>query len=84
MRFAYPFNDSTGNITMDAPKPVETPARRNPMLADTEPTDEELHLVMCEARDVALQRKLASEGWMREQMENALREAKAQMRTYGG
>ena len=52
---------------MDKLNPVETPAtppRRNPMLADTEPTDEELHLVMCEARDVALQRKQASEIWI--------------------
>lgn len=53
------------------------------MLADTDPTDEELHLVMCEARDVALQRKQASEIWMREQMEIALREAKARMSTHG-
>lgn len=71
---------------MNTFKPIETPtmpAPRNPMLADTEPTDEELHLVMCEARDAALQRKQASEIWMREQMENALREAKARMRTHG-
>jgi hypothetical protein len=71
---------------MNTLKPFEIPAtqpRRNPMLADTEPTDEELHLVMCEARDVALQRKQVSEIWMREQMENALREAKARMRAHG-
>ncbi len=71
---------------MNTFKPIETPttsARRNPMLADTEPTDDELHLVMCEARDVALQRKQASEVWMRDQMENALLEAKARMRSHG-
>lgn len=56
---------------------------RNPMLAETEPTDEELHLVMCEARDVALDRKRASEIWMHEQMDKALREAKARMSTHG-
>ena len=64
---------------MDAPKPVATPAtpfRRNPMLADTEPTDEELHLVMCEARDVARQRKAVSDAWMHEQLEKAWREAR--------
>jgi hypothetical protein len=64
---------------MGALKPVETlatPARRNPMLADTDPTDEELHLVMCEARDVARQRKAVSDAWMHEQLEKAWREAR--------
>ncbi len=71
---------------MNTFKPFATPAtqpRRNPMLATTEATDEELHLVMCESRDVALQRKQASEIWTREQMDNALREAKARMKTHG-
>ncbi len=64
---------------MDALKPVDTPttpARRNPMLADTEPTDEELHQVMLEARDVARQRKAFSDAWMHEQLEKAWREAR--------
>ena len=64
---------------MDSHQPIDTsttPARRNPMLADTEPTDEELHLVMCEARDVARQRKAVSDAWMHEQLEKAWREAR--------
>ncbi|MDP2787158.1 MAG: hypothetical protein Q8O79_03665 [Pseudomonadota bacterium] len=45
------------------------------MLANTEPTDEELHLVMREARDVARQRKQASDAWMLDQLNLAVREA---------
>lgn len=58
---------------------VNAPAslsRRNPMLATTDPTDEELHLVMREARDVARQRKQASDTWMLDQLNLAVREAK--------
>ena len=45
------------------------------MAPDTEPTDEELAIVMREARDLAMQRKAASDKWMREQLEAAVREA---------
>lgn len=38
-----------------------TAPRRNPMTADTDPTDEELALVMREARELAMQRKAQSE-----------------------
>ena len=57
---------------------VNAPAllvRRNPMLSNTEPTDEELHLVMREARDVARQRKQASDAWMLDQLNLAVSEA---------
>lgn len=49
------------------------------MLANTEPTDEELHLVMREARDAALQRKLASDTWMIDQLNLAVRHAQERM-----
>jgi hypothetical protein len=58
----------------DMNTPVLT-SQRNPMLANTEPTDEELHLVMREARDVARQRKLESEAWMIDQLNKAVLEA---------
>jgi hypothetical protein len=62
-------------MTASAPRPP----RRNPMLANTEPTDEELHLVMREARDAALQRKLASDTWMIDQLNLAVRHAQERM-----
>lgn len=55
---------------------------RNPMLADTEPTDEELSQVMREARDLALRRKAASDEWLREQLAAAVREAHARQETH--
>jgi Cft2 family RNA processing exonuclease len=42
-----------------------TSNKRNPLTADTEPLDEELAIVMREARDLALSRKRASDEWMR-------------------
>ncbi|EKD96703.1 MAG: hypothetical protein ACD_23C01325G0001, partial [uncultured bacterium] len=39
--------------------------KRNPLAADTEPTDEELSEVMSEARDLAMARKQESDAWMR-------------------
>ena len=56
------------------------PARRDIMAPDTEPTDEELAVVMREARDLALQRKAEADEWMRKQLEQALREASARTR----
>lgn len=60
------------------------PGRRNPMLASTEPTDEELHQVMREACEVALQRRLASDVWMRDQLALAVREARERNARHGG
>ena len=55
---------------------------RDLMAPDTEPTDEELALVMREARDLALQRKAESDEWMRQQLAEAVRAALA--RTHKG
>lgn len=51
--------------------------KRNPLTADTEPTDEELAEVMSEARDVALARKRESDNWMRNKLAEAVRDAHA-------
>lgn len=58
------------------------PARRNPMLASTEPTDEELHQVMREACDLAMQRKAATDDWVRQQLATAVREARERGETH--
>lgn len=50
------------------------------MAPDSEPTDEELAVVMREARDLALYRKAASDAWMRTQLADAVREALARPR----
>ena len=42
------------------------------MAPDTEPTDEELAVVMREARDLALQRKAISDEWMQKQVAEAV------------
>ncbi len=47
------------------------------MAPDTDPTDEELAEVMREALDLAMQRKAASDKWMREELDKAVREALA-------
>lgn len=51
--------------------------KRNPLAADTEPTDEELAEVMREARDLALSRKQNSDEWMRRQLTEAVAAARA-------
>lgn len=51
--------------------------KRNPLTADTEPTNEELSEVMSEARDVALARKRESDNWMRSKLAEAVRDAQA-------
>jgi len=51
--------------------------KRNPLAADTEPTDEELSKVMSEARDVAMARKLESDNWMRNKLTEAVNDARA-------
>lgn len=48
--------------------------RRDLMAPDTEPTDEELAEVMQEALDVAMERKAASDAWMRQKLEETVRE----------
>jgi hypothetical protein len=45
-----------------------TSSPRDLMAPDTEPTDAELHLVMREALDLALERKKRSDEWMRQQL----------------
>lgn len=51
--------------------------KRNPLAADTEPTDEELAEVMSEARDFAMARKLESDDWMRRKLAEAVSDARA-------
>ena len=55
-----------------------SPRKRNPMSADTEPSDEELAIVMREARDLALTRKRASEEWMRATLAEVVAAARAE------
>ena len=54
-----------------------TKPKRLPLRADTDPSDEELALVMREARDLALSRKLLSDEWMRVQLADAVAAAQA-------
>jgi hypothetical protein len=54
--------------------------RRNPMTADTDPTDEELAIVMREACELAMQRKAESDEWSRQQLAKAVREARERTR----
>ena len=51
--------------------------KRNPLAANTEPTDEELSVVMSEALDVALTRKQESDNWMRRKLAEAVNDAQA-------
>jgi len=41
---------------------------RDLMAPDTDPTDEELHLVMSEALSLARERKIISDAWMRQRL----------------
>jgi hypothetical protein len=52
-------------------------SKRNPLAADTEPTDEELSEVMSEARDLAMARKQESDAWMRRKLAEAVADARA-------
>lgn len=54
--------------------------RRNPMTADTDPTDEELAIVMREACELAMQRKAQSDDWLRQQVAKAVCEARERSR----
>ena len=49
---------------------------RDLMAPDTEPTDEELALVMSEARDLAIQRRALSDAWIAARLEEAARFAR--------
>lgn len=51
--------------------------KRNPLAADTEPTDDELGDVMREARDLAMLRKGQSDRWMRSMLVQAVADARA-------
>lgn len=51
--------------------------KRNPLAADTEPTDEELAEVMSEALDLAMARKQESDIWMRHKLAEAVADARA-------
>jgi hypothetical protein len=44
---------------------------RDLMAPDTEPTDEELALVMREARDLAVQRRAAADAWVAARLNEA-------------
>jgi hypothetical protein len=44
---------------------------RDLMAPDTEPTDEELALVMREARELAVQRRAASDAWIAARLKEA-------------
>lgn len=50
--------------------------KRNPLAADTEPTDDELSEVMSEARDLAMARKQESDAWMRRKLAEAVADAR--------
>jgi hypothetical protein len=49
---------------------------RDLMAPDTEPTDEELAIVMSEARDIAIQRRALSDAWVATRLEEAARFAR--------
>jgi nitrogen fixation protein FixH len=53
---------------------------RDLMAPDTEPTDEELALVMREARELAAERRLKSDAWVAARIEEAGRFARENAR----
>jgi hypothetical protein len=54
---------------------------RDLMAPDTEPTDEELALVMREARDVAVRRRAKADAWIAARLEEATRFARENSRS---
>lgn len=64
---------------MNANETVTAP-RRNPMTADTDPTDEELAIVMREACELAMRRKAESDEWSRQQLAQAVQAARQRPR----
>jgi hypothetical protein len=57
---------------------------RDLMAPDTEPTDEELAIVMCEARDLAIQRRALSDAWIAARLEEAARFARERRTPHKG
>jgi hypothetical protein len=55
---------------------------RDLMAPDTEPTDEELAVVMRAARDLAIQRRAISDAWIAARLEEATRIAREQRALY--
>lgn len=60
--------------------PYEPMKPRDLMAPDTEPTDEELALVMREARELAAERRLKSDAWVAARIEEANRFARENAR----
>ncbi|MEZ4293683.1 MAG: hypothetical protein R3B70_01810 [Polyangiaceae bacterium] len=60
---------------MSAPEDTAPPFR-DLMAPDTEPTDEELELVMKAARDIAIKRRELSDAWIAARLEEATRLAR--------
>jgi hypothetical protein len=58
----------------------ERPKPRDLMAPDAEPTDEELALVMREARDLAIERGKVSDAWVAARLEEAARYAREHAR----
>jgi hypothetical protein len=54
---------------------------RDLMAPDTEPTDEELAVVMREARELAVQRRAKSDAWVAERLKEAAQFARESART---
>jgi hypothetical protein len=58
----------------------EQPQHRDLMAPDTEPTDEELAIVMREARDLAVERRKLGDAWIAARLEEASRYAREHAR----
>lgn len=54
------------------------------MAPDTEPTDEELAVVMTEARDIAIRRRAISDAWIAARLEEADRFARTHLASLEG
>jgi hypothetical protein len=54
---------------------MPTNNERDLMVPDTNPTDEELHLVMRAALEVAMQRKKVSDAWMQQRLSEEVEKA---------
>lgn len=57
---------------------IQNPMQRDLMAPGTEPTDEELQIVMREAHDLVRERKAQSDLWMREQLAQAVQAVQRQ------
>lgn len=56
-------------------------SKRDLMAPDTEPTDEELQLVMREVLNLALERKKSSDAWMLQRLTEEVQKARYFMQT---